>query len=129
MEPTLCETCKSDHHGTQSSDSSKTVIAIIRSQSTAGPLNELAAERKNVHVLLTDLSSPSKLQSTAEEIAGITGGGLDVLVFSAFLPGTENFMLPVSGLYVSQLIINDRQADKRLVPAKKKHWSARSLTR
>jgi len=80
-----------------SSDSNKTVIALIRSQATAAPLNELAAERKNIHVILADISSPQKLQLAAEEVSEITGGGLDVLVYNAFLPGTEAFSLSLSG--------------------------------
>jgi len=79
-----------------SADPNKTVVALIRSQNTAGPLNELAAERKNIHVVLTSIGSPQKLQLAAEEVSNITGGGLDVLVYNAFLPGTEAFQLPPS---------------------------------
>ncbi|KAK3714721.1 hypothetical protein LTR37_007701 [Vermiconidia calcicola] len=79
-----------------SNDPNKIVVATIRSQASAGPLNQLAAERKNIHVILTDISSPPKLQLAAEEVSNITGGGLDVLVFNAFLPGTEAFQLPTT---------------------------------
>ena len=74
------------------------MVALIRNQATAGPLNELAAERKNIYVILTDISSPQKLQLAAEEVSNLTGGGLDVMIFNAFLPGTEAFQLPASGL-------------------------------
>jgi NAD(P)-dependent dehydrogenase (short-subunit alcohol dehydrogenase family) len=79
-----------------SSDSSKTIFAIIRNRATASKLTELAAERKNIQIVLTDIGNPQKLLVAAEEVSWATGGGLDVLIFNAFLPGTENILLPVS---------------------------------
>jgi NAD(P)-dependent dehydrogenase (short-subunit alcohol dehydrogenase family) len=74
------------------------VFALIRSQQTAGALNELAASRKNIHVLETDTSSPKKLRETAENVGSVTGGKLDVLIYNAYLPGTEAMMSPPSAL-------------------------------
>ena len=81
-----------------SARSNTTVIAFIRSQRTAGPLNELAAQRKNIHVIEIDISSPANLKSTAEKVGGITNGKLDVLICNAYLPGTEAIMWPPSAL-------------------------------
>ncbi|KAK4888087.1 hypothetical protein LTR27_012970 [Elasticomyces elasticus] len=81
----------------QASDSNKIIFALIRSQNTAGVLNKLAADRKNIHVIETDISSPQKLQLAVEQVSKITGGGLDVVVYNAFLPGTAMFELPISG--------------------------------
>lgn len=76
-----------------------TVIAFIRSQKTAGPLNELAGQRKNIHVIEIDISNPSNLTSAAEKTAAVTGGKLDVLICNAYLVGTEVMMQPPSSLY------------------------------
>ncbi|KAL7938423.1 hypothetical protein V8C35DRAFT_320227 [Trichoderma chlorosporum] len=72
-----------------SADSSNTVFALIRSQATAGPLNELAATRKNIHVVETDLSSPAKLKETADSVSKVTGGKLDVFIYNAYSSGSE----------------------------------------
>ncbi|KAL7785942.1 hypothetical protein V8C37DRAFT_393250 [Trichoderma ceciliae] len=79
-----------------SSNSQNTVFALIRSQNTAGPLNELAASRKNIHVLETDISNPAKLKETAEQIGNITGGKLDVLIHGAFSHGTAAELSPTA---------------------------------
>ncbi|KAJ3543223.1 hypothetical protein NM208_g3685 [Fusarium decemcellulare] len=71
-----------------------TVFALIRSRSTSGPLEELASQRKNIHVLETDISSPKRLKDTADAVAKITGSKLDVLIQNAFSAGTENMILP-----------------------------------
>lgn len=76
------------------------VFALIRSRKTAGPLEELATKRKNIHILLTDISDPSKLDETATEISKITGGSLDVLILNAASAGPETNVLPPSALYV-----------------------------
>ena len=81
-----------------STRSNTTVIAFIRSQKTAGPLNELATQRKNIHVIEIDISSPANLKSTAKKVSGLTGGKLDVLICNAYLPGTEAMMSPPSAL-------------------------------
>ncbi|KAM0254686.1 hypothetical protein ACHAQJ_006536 [Trichoderma viride] len=77
-----------------SADAHNTVFALIRSQNTAGPLNELAASRKNIYVLQTDISSPAKLKETAEKIGKITGGKLDVLIHNAFFLGPAATLSP-----------------------------------
>lgn len=78
-------------------------MALIRSQTTAGPLNDLAAARKNIHVVETDISSVSKLKETAAKVDSILGGKLDVLIYNAYLAGTEAMTLPPSALYVFAL--------------------------
>lgn len=75
-----------------SSNAENTVFALIRSQKTAGPLNELASSRKNIHVIETDLSNPTRLKETTEKVSSVTGGKLDVLIYNAFLQGTEAMM-------------------------------------
>lgn len=82
----------------QSDNPQNTVIALIRSQKTAGPLNELAASHKNIHVIETDISNPQRLKQTEEKVGGITGGKLDVLIYNAYLQGTEAMVLPPSAL-------------------------------
>ncbi|CAM1508652.1 Fc.00g055000.m01.CDS01 [Cosmosporella sp. VM-42] len=77
-----------------SADSNNIVFALIRSQNTAGALNELAQLRKNIHVIQTDISNPEILKETAEKIGQVTGGKLDVLINNAFLAGTEAMILP-----------------------------------
>ncbi|KAL7941395.1 hypothetical protein V8C42DRAFT_355512 [Trichoderma barbatum] len=67
-----------------SSDSQNEVFALIRSQKTAGPLNELTASRKNIH-------------ETAEQIGKATGGRLDVLIYNAFFRGDS---LKVNALHL-----------------------------
>ena len=67
---------------------------MIRSQKTAGPLNELAAFRKNIHVLETDIANPAKLKETAGEIGSITGNKLDVLIYNAFFHGDSAELTP-----------------------------------
>src|ERR1700742_847776 len=65
------------------------VFAIIRSRGTAGPLEELAAKRKNIHIVVTDISDPSKLQQAAAEVSKVTAGSLDVLILNAGSAGPE----------------------------------------
>lgn len=78
----------------QSADPQNEVFALIRSQKTAGPLNELAATRKNIYVLETDIANPATLRETAGEISSITGGKLDVLVYNAFFHGDSAELTP-----------------------------------
>ncbi|RSL56712.1 hypothetical protein CEP53_006706 [Fusarium sp. AF-6] len=80
-----------------SSNKDNTVLALIRNRNTAGPLEELAAKRDNIHVIETDISSPSRLEETAQAIGKITGSKLDVLIYNAFSMGTENMTLTPSG--------------------------------
>ncbi|KKP02911.1 hypothetical protein THAR02_04976 [Trichoderma harzianum] len=77
-----------------SSNAQNEVFALIRSQKTAGPLNELASSRKNIHVLETDIGNPAKLKETAGEIGNIGGGKLDVLVYNAFFHGDSAELSP-----------------------------------
>ncbi|KAL6811851.1 hypothetical protein V8C40DRAFT_283817 [Trichoderma camerunense] len=77
-----------------SSDAQNEVFALIRSQKTAGPLNELASSRKNIHVLETDIGNPAKLKETSGEIGNIGGGKLDVLVYNAFFHGDSAELSP-----------------------------------
>lgn len=75
------------------------MVALIRSQATAGPLNELAAKRNNIKVIETDISSVDKLKETAESISKVTLGKLDVLIYNAYSAGTdEGKLLPPTAL-------------------------------
>jgi NAD(P)-dependent dehydrogenase (short-subunit alcohol dehydrogenase family) len=55
-----------------SGDPNNQVFAIIRSRETAAPLEKTAAERENVHIVVTDISSPMKLEQAAAEVSKIT---------------------------------------------------------
>ena len=81
-----------------SANSKNEVFALIRSRATAGPLEELAAQRKNIHIVETDLDSPSKLDEAAAAVANVSGGSLDVLVLNAASSGPETSALPPSAL-------------------------------
>ncbi|KAL7948100.1 NAD(P)-binding protein [Trichoderma barbatum] len=81
-------------------DPNNTVVALIRSQATAGPLNELAAARKNIHVIETDISSLARLKETADSISKVTGGKIDVLIYNAYSAGTDaGKLLPPSAFH------------------------------
>ncbi|EGR49920.1 uncharacterized protein TRIREDRAFT_105888 [Trichoderma reesei QM6a] len=81
--------------GIGSANPNNTVFALIRSQATAGPVNELAAKRSNIKVIETDVSSLDKLNQTAESISEVTSGKLDVLIYNAYSAGTdEGKLLP-----------------------------------
>lgn len=66
-----------------SADPQNQVFALIRSLSTAGPLKELAETRGNIHVVVTDIADPKKLEQTAGEVGKATGGSLDFLILNA----------------------------------------------
>jgi NAD(P)-dependent dehydrogenase (short-subunit alcohol dehydrogenase family) len=74
------------------------VFALIRSRATAGPLEELAAERKNIHIVVTDLSDPKKLEDAANEVSKVTSGSLDVLILNAGSTTAETGAMPPSAL-------------------------------
>jgi NADP-dependent 3-hydroxy acid dehydrogenase YdfG len=74
------------------------VFAIIRSRGTAGPLEALAAERNNIHILVTDISDPKKLVQATAEISKITSNSLDVLILNAGSAGPETSALPPTAL-------------------------------
>ena len=74
------------------------MFALIRSRGTASPLEELASKRKNVHIVVTDLSDPKKLAHAAAEVSQLTAGSLDVLILNAGSAGPETSALPPSAL-------------------------------
>lgn len=82
----------------KSADSKNQVFALIRSRATAGPLEELSAERKNIHIVETEISDPEKLKETAAEISKVTHGSLDVLILNAGSAGPETSALSPSAL-------------------------------
>jgi NAD(P)-dependent dehydrogenase (short-subunit alcohol dehydrogenase family) len=82
----------------KSVDPKNQVFAIIRSRGTAGPLEELAAKRKNIHIVVTDISDPKKLDQAAAEVSKVTAGSLDVLILNAGSAGPETSALPPSAL-------------------------------
>ncbi|EXJ56769.1 hypothetical protein A1O7_07113 [Cladophialophora yegresii CBS 114405] len=83
----------------KSVDPKNKVFALIRSRATAGPLEELAAKRKNIHIVVTDMSNPRKLDEAAAEVAKVTGGSLDVLILNAGSAGPETSTLPPSAFH------------------------------
>lgn len=77
-------------------DPKNQVFALIRSRGTAGPLEELAAKRKNIHIVVTDISDPRKLDQAATEVSKVTAGSLDVLILNAGSAGPDTSVLPPS---------------------------------
>lgn len=87
-----------DHH-MQSQDVDNQVVALIRNRATAGPLEQLASQRKNIQIIVTDISSPSKLREAARETSQFTGRALDVLILNAGAAGSyETNLLAPSAL-------------------------------
>ena len=83
----------------KSVDPKNQVFAMIRNRGTAGPLEELAAKRKNIHIVVTDISDPRKLEQAAAEVSTVTAGSLDVLILNAGSAGPEETnVLPPSAL-------------------------------
>ena len=74
------------------------VFAIIRSRGTAGPLEELAAKRRNIRIVVTDISDPRKLDQAAAEVSKVTAGSLDVLILNAGSAEPETSTLQPSAL-------------------------------
>jgi NAD(P)-dependent dehydrogenase (short-subunit alcohol dehydrogenase family) len=84
----------------KSSDENNQVFALIRTRATAGPLEALAAERKNIHIVVTDISDPKKLAEAATEVSENTAGSLDVLILNAGSTTAETSNMPPSALLV-----------------------------
>jgi NAD(P)-dependent dehydrogenase (short-subunit alcohol dehydrogenase family) len=82
----------------KSGDPKNQVFALIRSRGTAGPLEELASKRKNVHIVVTDLSDPKKLAHAAAEVSQLTASSLDVVILNASSAGPETSALTASAL-------------------------------
>ncbi|KAH7084813.1 hypothetical protein BKA63DRAFT_430699 [Paraphoma chrysanthemicola] len=82
-----------------STDPDNQVFALIRSLGTAGPLKELAAQRKNIHILVTNISDPTELDATAGKVSQVTGGSLDVLILNAGSAGPDTAVLPPSAFH------------------------------
>jgi NAD(P)-dependent dehydrogenase (short-subunit alcohol dehydrogenase family) len=82
----------------KSVDPKNQVFAIIRSRGTAGPLEQLAAKRKNIHIVVTDIADPKKLEQAAAEVSKVTAGSLDVLILNAGSAGPETSVLPPTAL-------------------------------
>jgi NADP-dependent 3-hydroxy acid dehydrogenase YdfG len=80
------------------------VFALIRSRGTAGPLEDLAAKRKNIYVIVTDIYDTKKLDGTVAEVTKVTGGSLDVLILNAGSAGPETNTLPPTALWVNETI-------------------------
>ncbi|KAF4994676.1 hypothetical protein FDECE_13049 [Fusarium decemcellulare] len=76
------------------------VFAFIRSRETAGPLEELAAKRENIHIVVTDISDPRKLNQAAAEVSQVTADSLDVLVLNAGSAGPDTSVLPPSAFNI-----------------------------
>jgi NADP-dependent 3-hydroxy acid dehydrogenase YdfG len=87
------------------------VIALIRSQSTAGALNDMMKARSNIHVIETDIYDSSKLKATVHEVAHMTGNRLDVLIHNAYSAGTDAIMWNPTQLYVLAIDLNEDVAE------------------
>jgi NAD(P)-dependent dehydrogenase (short-subunit alcohol dehydrogenase family) len=82
----------------KSADPKNQVFAIIRSRATARPLEELASKHSNIHIVVTDLSDPEKLDQAAAEVFKVTAGSLDVLILNAGSAGPETSALAPTAL-------------------------------
>ncbi|KAH7330059.1 hypothetical protein BKA65DRAFT_49551 [Rhexocercosporidium sp. MPI-PUGE-AT-0058] len=82
-----------------SGDPNNQVFALIRSRGTAGPLEELATRRRNIHIIVTDLSDPKRLTQSAAEVSQVTAGSLDVLILNASSAGPETSALLPSAFH------------------------------
>ncbi|KAF2647586.1 NAD(P)-binding protein [Lophiostoma macrostomum CBS 122681] len=92
--------------GIGSANPNNQVFAIIRSRGTAGPLEELAAKRGNIHIIVTDISDTRKLNEAATQVSEITGGSLDVLILNAGAAGPDTSVLPPTALYIKLNLIS-----------------------
>nr|OQO24099.1 hypothetical protein B0A51_05942 [Rachicladosporium sp. CCFEE 5018] len=72
------------------------VTGVIRSQATASALNDLAAERSNIHVIEADIFSPDSLREAVTKVEKVSNGALDVLIHNAYSAGTEVMFLSAS---------------------------------
>jgi NADP-dependent 3-hydroxy acid dehydrogenase YdfG len=82
----------------KSVDPKNQVFAIIRSRGTAAPLEELASKHKNIHIVVTDISDPTKVAEAAAEVSNISGDSLDVLLLNAGVAGPDTAVLTPTGL-------------------------------
>ncbi|KAL2060009.1 hypothetical protein VTL71DRAFT_9831 [Oculimacula yallundae] len=82
-----------------SSNATNHVFALIRSRATAGPLEELASKRQNIHIVVTDLSDTKKLAQAAAEVSQATAGSLDVLILNASSAGPDTSALTPSAFH------------------------------
>ncbi|KAL7956405.1 hypothetical protein V8C34DRAFT_315731 [Trichoderma compactum] len=89
-------------------------FALIRNQATAGPLNELAATCKNIHIIETDISSVSRLEETANSISKVTKGSLDVLIYNAYSAGTDEAKLLPPSAFRGKEDVFKREVDESL---------------
>lgn len=82
----------------KSADPNNQVFALIRSRGTAGALEELAARRSNIHVIVTDISDPKKLAQAVSAVSAVTAGSLDVLILNAGSAAPPTSMYPPTAL-------------------------------
>ncbi|KAI0761785.1 NAD-P-binding protein [Trametes elegans] len=62
-----------------------TVVFAIARNTGAPHLQRVAANHKNVHIVQGDIVDHHSIQSAAERVAELSGGGLDVLIHNAAL--------------------------------------------
>ncbi|KAK6440812.1 hypothetical protein LTR95_002967 [Oleoguttula sp. CCFEE 5521] len=104
----------------ESAISSNQVTGLIRSQATASALNDLAAERSNIHVVEADIFSSDSLREAVAKVEKVTGGALDVLIHNAYSAGTDAMFLSASQLYVgNHASVKDLEADHTVVPGRR----------
>ncbi|OBZ67322.1 hypothetical protein A0H81_12619 [Grifola frondosa] len=70
---------------------SNVVFALVRDKSKATRLIDIAEASKNVHVVQGDVVDAASLKAAADEVAKITGGSLDILIYSAARTMNETF--------------------------------------
>ena len=81
-------------------DRTNTVVGLIRSQTTADALNELAKQNSKVPAVETDIFNPESLREAVTKVGKIMSEKVDVLIHNAYSAGTSSMFLTASQLYV-----------------------------
>jgi len=76
-----------------SANPSNHVFGLVRDPKNAKKLQELAASKKNVHVVKAEITDPKSLKAAAAAVAKVTGGSLGILINNAGLVEEEVFLL------------------------------------
>ncbi|RAL10651.1 NAD(P)-binding protein [Aspergillus homomorphus CBS 101889] len=80
-----------------SSKPGNTVIGLVRDKATTQ--SRLVADRlTNVHLVGADITNAQALKTAAEEVRGITGGSLDILINNAAILAARSAFTPIIDL-------------------------------
>ncbi|RAH41255.1 NAD(P)-binding protein [Aspergillus brunneoviolaceus CBS 621.78] len=80
-----------------SSNPQNTVVGLVRDKSSTH--THLLADRlTNAHLVCADITDPKALQTAAEQVGAITGGGLDVLINNAAILTPTSAFTPITDL-------------------------------